>query len=363
MITALAFSNFRCFQDFSLTGLKRITLVSGQNNSGKTALLEGIYLMLGGLKANVLLDLDFIRGIEFGIAQQDQARARMNIEPLKLWQTLFYNMDAVRPLEVGLVMDGQTDCALRLVQKARSSIDINIENYLPVSSMPASAVSLHFSCHVNDKEIASGNFEINGSALAHNSQVKRSAPLFPQCFYLGPGRLINQQTVAEWIGQIDLANSRGRLVTSLARLMPQITDIFVVTQQGGTDIFCRLENGKALPIRAMGDGINKLLVYLAAMTGNRGAIFLLDEIENGFHYSFLETLWELLFAAARDNDCQIIATTHSRECIGAAIQAESSCHMRELAYFRIDSPDGMPMPTGYGSEALAYAIGHEMEVR
>jgi AAA15 family ATPase/GTPase len=38
----LHFKNYRLFQELKITGLKRVNLIAGKNNTGKTALLEGI---------------------------------------------------------------------------------------------------------------------------------------------------------------------------------------------------------------------------------------------------------------------------------------------------------------------------------
>lgn len=47
MITSLHIKNFRGFEDLEVKGLKRVNLFAGRNNSGKTSLLEAVFL-LGG---------------------------------------------------------------------------------------------------------------------------------------------------------------------------------------------------------------------------------------------------------------------------------------------------------------------------
>ena len=45
MITSLHIKNFRCFRDLKLDGLKRLNMIVGESASGKTALLESIFLV------------------------------------------------------------------------------------------------------------------------------------------------------------------------------------------------------------------------------------------------------------------------------------------------------------------------------
>ena len=57
MITTLNIHNFRCFPDLSVTDMAPITLLGGRNNSGKSAILEAIFLAFGYRSANVFLAL------------------------------------------------------------------------------------------------------------------------------------------------------------------------------------------------------------------------------------------------------------------------------------------------------------------
>jgi AAA15 family ATPase/GTPase len=44
---------------------------------------------------------------------------------------------------------------------------------------------------------------------------------------------------------------------------------------------------------------------------------LIDEIENGLHWSILPKVWRFLVETARVLDVQVFATTHSKDCIEA----------------------------------------------
>ena len=64
MIESVAIRNFRCFKDLTLHDLKRITLIVGENNSGKTSLLEALFLLLGARNPDISLRLNAWRGIQ-----------------------------------------------------------------------------------------------------------------------------------------------------------------------------------------------------------------------------------------------------------------------------------------------------------
>ena len=44
MLRDLTIQNYRCFQEFQIDDLARVNLIVGGNNTGKTSLLEAIYL-------------------------------------------------------------------------------------------------------------------------------------------------------------------------------------------------------------------------------------------------------------------------------------------------------------------------------
>ena len=65
----------------------------------------------------------------------------------------------------------------------------------------------------------------------------------------------------------------------------------------------------------MGDGINRILTIILAMVNCENGYLLIDEFENGLHYSVQEKLWEIIFYLAKRLNIQVFATTHSNDTI------------------------------------------------
>ncbi len=59
-----------------------------------------------------------------------------------------------------------------------------------------------------------------------------------------------------------------------------------------------------------------LQFYLALTTCENG-IVLIDEIENGLHYSVQEEMWKMIFEIAEHLNVQVFATTQSIDAIKA----------------------------------------------
>ena len=64
-----------------------------------------------------------------------------------------------------------------------------------------------------------------------------------------------------------------------------------------------------------GDGLRRYLNIVAASANPVNNILLIDEIENGLHYSAYKKLWEAIFALAVGTNKQIFVTTHSKETL------------------------------------------------
>lgn len=67
----------------------------------------------------------------------------------------------------------------------------------------------------------------------------------------------------------------------------------------------------------MGDGIIHLFHIILGLVNSRGGIVLIDEFENGLHYSVQPEIWNMIFQLAEKLNVQVFATTHSWDCVSA----------------------------------------------
>src|SRR5262245_40807907 len=89
MIESIHIKNFRCFEDVELKNLTRVNIIVGQNASGKTALLEAIYLTIG--VPALTLKVRGWRGLG-GIMPISEHASSMNA----VWRDYFYRFDQDR---------------------------------------------------------------------------------------------------------------------------------------------------------------------------------------------------------------------------------------------------------------------------
>ena len=105
---------------------------------------------------------------------------------------------------------------------------------------------------------------------------------------------------------------------------------------------------------------------LAFHNAQDGAI-LIDEFENGLHYSKLKAIWERVHLLSREFNVQVFATTHSYECIRAAKEAfKPDGNSDEFAYIRLQRnhrTQRIECVPYDDPEAFDYAMEYGREVR
>ena len=364
MFKEVTFQNLRCFKDFTLTDMTPVTLISGRNNVGKTTVLEGIFLLLRYRSiADTFITINLFRGLEHhNFTPQGFV---MELNPTHLWETLFAGLDMEQEMRISMKDHAGLTRTLHLAKDTQFSIT-TFKHNKPQPMLPAPgsyALKLEHKNGMGPESTETGWLILTQAGMTFNFDTPPHLPLPPFVIYGSPNTRPGQQVVAEWLGHIELKNKKELLTKKLHLLCEEIEDIFTVPRNGTINIFSRLQNGNSLPLRTMGDGINTLLHYLAVMIANPGGIFLFDEIETGFHYSFYPKLWELVAAVAKETGSQVIATTHSYECISAAVEGTSKIDPLLLTYFRLGEEDAGIVPYSYSSEDLAYALEQEMEIR
>ena len=363
MLISAKFENFRCFNKLNIDKLGQLTIISGKNNSGKSSILEGIYIFSSFQRPDFLFNIHAIRGMDLHLTQTLNGNIVSGLDSYKLWQTLFYNTKSDIPISISFQTADNINKEITIIEDDISSLS-ELPPFIPERPFIENKV-LKINYIENTNEVFTTYYIVNGSSVISKIVKKQNKLSLPLAIYFGSNAHITQKTLAEWLGIIERKNCKNRIVEALKNLISDVDDLFVVNNKIDVDIYCRLKNEQSYPIRIMGDGINLLLNYISAIVANPNSIFLIDEIENGFHYSFYPTLWHILADTAIENNSQIIFTSHSRECVQAAsyIMKSAFDNMDLLTYIRLDNNCGEIYPTIYDTENLSFALENDMEIR
>ena len=91
-------------------------------------------------------------------------------------------------------------------------------------------------------------------------------------------------------------------------------------------------------------------------------MLLVDEIENGLHYSVQTEIWRTIFGLAKDLDVQVFATSHSWDCV-RAFQEAASESPEEGVLVRLSRRGEKVIPTLFTEKELELVTRDHIEVR
>lgn len=104
--------------------------------------------------------------------------------------------------------------------------------------------------------------------------------------------------------------------------------------------------------------------FVLSMYECENGVLLVDEVENGIHYSVLQNLWQVLDVVSARNNVQVIATTHSRECQIAAVRAFEKGNDLRLVRLRRNRADLSAVAADiYDRDLIDAAMDMSLELR
>ena len=355
MISKLTLKNFRCFHDFTLDNIKPVTLIAGTNSVGKSSLLEGIFLFVDRYSSNVFFKLNNLRGMPLN-----------SLSPIMIWEHLFFNMDTANNISICVNNGDKTQTAI-FSKDSSSSL-----SSLPVVPLPFNDHNRFIPMHDNyplkleyndmaENDVVHFVITNDGIILSAKKQI---TTLTPNTYYYSSRIGFLPPEIAEFFGKIEFSGEKSKFIEIIKVLDSRIKDLSVIAVKGMVAIFADIGLSSKIPLNALGDGINKLTSIALIMLYHPGSIILLDEIENGFHYSFFPKLWEIIGKLVQKTGCQVFATTHSYECIKGTTALISNAESQDLfRLVRLDRNNGGVVPHVFDNDSFEYSINNEWELR
>ena len=147
---------------------------------------------------------------------------------------------------------------------------------------------------------------------------------------------------------------------------PQISTVSMVGGEesyGTRRAMVRAEHlHRAVPLRSFGDGMNRLFTVALSLVNAQEGILLIDEFENGLHYTAQLDAWRMIFRVAQQLDVQVFATTHSMDAI-KGFQEAASESPEDGVHLRLTRWRDQTIQLLWGEEELGEAVRHGIEAR
>ena len=118
-----------------------------------------------------------------------------------------------------------------------------------------------------------------------------------------------------------------------------------------------------VPLKSLGDGAVRMFSVALALANSKDGFLLIDEAENGIHHSIQRDFWTMILKAAHQNNVQVLATTHSWDCVAGFTMAATEIEEVDGALIRLEKKGDEIRAVEYPEDDLDVAARHGIEVR
>lgn len=386
MLDSLTIRNFRLFSDLEIEKIARVNLIVGKNNSGKSCLLDAIQIYVSNASGPVLFDLISQRdeNWEDDIREDENSISSFPEKEYSI-RHLFYGYHYKNPTT-------QAPCEIEILQKRASTeaIKLSVYPYTDDTAEDGRRIRLraeqaemfdsaetfmpYLELMTGDRTIPlfplttfqSNQYERGFYARRRMSVYTRGAKQKHIKISTSPN--IDNQTASLW-DNIALTELERHVIEGL-RLIAPIDNLTFAgnASEIRNGIKKRVPivsiNNERLPLKNFGDGMSRVLQIMLALANLKDGVLLIDEFENGLHWSVQKKLWEAIFHLSKTLNVQVFATTHSNDCIKAF---ESVWQKNEElgAFHRLERhpKSGKIIASTYTLDTLSASVETDFEVR
>ncbi len=367
----LTIKGFRGIDKLSILRLGRVTLLAGKNGVGKSTVLEAVRVYAARGRYSTLSRLLWDRE-EVAVTTDEGSDIRLAPD----LRSLFHGWDVSQNTSILIGPSNVTD---HLTIKTTTLIGEQTDFFDPETDfVPKQVLQVEYG---GNEQILPWSVTLDESfaSLSHITATvrrilrqynKEEPPTEIECESLGPG-LPNNNDLSRYWDSVALTDDEERAVNALRMVFgKQIVDMAVIGDHQaigrtiGQRAMVRIkEHERPIPLKSLGDGALRLFGVALALANSRGGFLLIDEAENGIHHSLQRDYWRMVLQTAHENKVQVLATTHSWDCVTGFAQAATELEDVEGVLVRLSRSNGELRAIEYPEEELAIAAEQGIEVR
>ncbi len=288
-IRNIEIKNFKCFEDFKAEGFGRVNLIGGKNNVGKTAFMEAVYIATSKEIFEIYSHL---------LAIQTHRNS------------------------ISLIL-GKSNPDDDLAKRIRESINFILKTNHGETSVHILDDKYEIKVQGRDIPIKKSFQELYNLIQMQpfgNAQYGTSQN-FISSYFMMDGIL------ATMLDQLKLNNRYEELNEYISQFF-DIQKIDIINSM----IYVKKDN-QFRPIYEYGHGMKTILnIILPLLFSRKNSNVFIDEIENGIHYSLFDELWEIILTISKEQNVQVFATTHSKECIESYARVAKKLEDEDIAF-------------------------------
>ncbi|GAA7267426.1 AAA family ATPase [Helicobacter pylori] len=378
MIQSVRIKNFKNFKDTTIDGFTNLNIITGENNAGKSNLLEALYCLVGKSMhpcTNILEIYDNIR------------KEPLTIESKNL---MFYGLDTEKEIQIVTTLDNNQTLDLQIKFIASEYQNTIESQIIPTAEQVQAFSQLKFIFKKGEEEIYNDylniaripNFPPIPNQSSYNRQFKNFEPnqsqkllSFESAAIITPSDVARKRDVIN-PNAIHIMNPNiiqavhkilddNQLEKRLNQSLNQFDkNIQAIRFNANNQLKLEVKNIKEkVPLSMFGDGLMKYLHIVSTFIANNATTIYIDEVENGLHFSRMGLLLKNIIDFInnnKDGNLQVFMTTHNQEFIeilDQVIKEKNFANQTKLFCLKRDGENIIPR-TYYG-ESLEYYFENE----
>ena len=365
-LPSLSIQGLRGIENLSIPRLGRVTLLAGRNGVGKTTVLDAVRIHASRARPAVLSAL--LVGRDEIAAGKDEDGGRMSLSD---GRALFFGRDTSGDARIAIgPLDGPDQLQIRVASLSGEpdSLSKTLLGKLKGGDTRVMKISFRDSVQLLPPGPQMFPRELMQLLASEASEL----PPEVSCESLGPGLPGSGELARLW-DRITLTDDEDRVIRAVNLAMDEAAErVAVVGDSGGHGgqgpngrrVVVRIEDqSHPVPLKSLGDGAVRLLGVALALANSRDGFLLIDEAENGIHHAVQRDFWRMVLQTARDNNVQVLATTHGWDCVRGFAQAATELAAVEGVLVRLERRAGRIRAIEYTEDELAIAVRDGIEMR
>ena len=376
-LSSLYIEGFKGIQQLSVPRLSRVTLITGENGVGKTTILEAIRTYAERGRLAVLSEL---------LTNRDEITTATDEDgddiPVTDFISLFHGRDILLNKNISIGPIGRKS-KLKIIATTLTSDEVSDlvgidSDEISENDLRAIEVSFGKSVQKLPWRILYNTRLHSFYRIRRNLRWERlsgnkpaTSPQYIRCLNLGPGLLSNEYMTKFW-DDIALTDYEDRAVHAFRKILGIKVERIAVVGNGfraslkdrTRRILVKVGNhSQPVPLKSLGDGAVRLFSVAMALANSRDGFLVIDEAENGIHHSVQRKYWEFILHTAQEFNVQVLATTHSWDCVRGFAQATMHSEEFDGSLYRIEKEKEQTFVIEYTKEEVQAAAEHGIEVR
>jgi len=381
MLNSLVIKNYRNLKNLRLENLGRINLITGKNNTGKSTVLEAISIYANKGEISWVYDILEDRGETYKTSQAvTKNPLENNINTLS---SLFYGRKPAFTSDNSIVIGTIENTLFKTENLLEKAVSLRLVKYredlVPENDEKGNERLRRKRTILEDQSEKTLDFkigfEISASGYSYMVSLEDERPYRIGFRDLVPrdnlqyirNRNLDREINGKLWDNVTLTEKEEHIVEALKIIEGNLERIAFVSKEESTrqrTAVIKLKNdSNVIPLRSMGDGINRILTFILALVNADSGFLLIDEFENGLHFSIQESLWRLIFKIASLLNVQIFITTHSQDCITAFENVLNQETKIQGKLIRLENFNGVIRTVEFDKKDLKIATDNDIETR